>query len=58
MSDTLTALQNALKPKTGMQRIPFPLDTYEHTSAPLISKRLLNYYAEKEPDDARAGRPR
>ena len=53
MSDTLAALEQALKPKTGMQRLPFPLDTYEHPSIPLISKRLLNYYAEQQPGDAR-----
>ena len=52
MSDTLTALTQALKPKTGMQRIPLPLDIYEHPSIPLSSKRLLNYYAEQEPSDA------
>ena len=35
MSDcaTLQALQQALKPKTGMQRIPFPLESYEHPVA-------------------------
>ena len=27
-----TALQQALTPKTGMQRIPFPLQSYEHPS--------------------------
>jgi hypothetical protein len=54
MSATVTqALQAALTPKTGMQRIPFPLESYQHTSPPLSSKRLLNLYAEQEPADAR-----
>ena len=37
----------------GMQRIPFPLESYEHPSLPLSAKRLLNLFAEKQPDDAR-----
>jgi hypothetical protein len=53
MSDTLTALQTALQPKTGMKRIPFPLESYEHPSLPLIAKRLINLMAEKQPADAR-----
>ena len=53
MSDTLAALQKALSPKTGMQRIPFPLESYVHPSLPLSAKRLLNYYSEAEPPDAR-----
>ena len=53
MSDTLTALQKALSPKTGMQRIPFPLESYVHPSLPLSAKRLLNYYSEAAPPDAR-----
>ena len=53
MSDTLTALQTALSPKTGMQRIPFPLESYEHPSLPLVAKRLVNLMAEKQPADAR-----
>ena len=53
MSDTLAQLQQALKPKTGMQRLPFPLDSYDHPSIPLQSKRLLNYFSEKEPGDSR-----
>lgn len=54
MSDTLATLQKALSPKTGMQRIPFPLESYQHPSPPLSSKRLLNLLAEQEPADARA----
>ena len=53
MSDTLTALQNALTPKTGMRRIPLPTESYQHQSLPLSAKRLLNMYAEQEPADAR-----
>ena len=53
MSDTLATLQQALKPKTGMQRIPFPLESYEHPSLPLVAKRLINLMAEKAPADAR-----
>jgi hypothetical protein len=54
MSDsaTLQALQQALKPRTGMQRIPFPLESYEHPSLPLVSKRLINLMAEQQPADA------
>jgi hypothetical protein len=36
-----------------MQRIPFPLESYQHPSLPLVAKRLLNLMAEKAPDDAR-----
>ena len=53
MSETLDTLQKALAPKTGMQRIPFPLESYEHPSLPLVSKRLINVMAEKQPADAR-----
>ena len=53
MSDTLATLRNALGPKTGMQRIPFPLESYEHPSLPLIAKRLINLMAEQQPADAR-----
>jgi hypothetical protein len=53
MSDTAAALQKALAPKTGMRRIPFPLESYEHPSLPLSAKRLINLMAEKQPDDAR-----
>jgi hypothetical protein len=38
---------------TGMQRIPFPLESYQHPSLPLSAKRVLNLMAEKAPDDAR-----
>lgn len=40
-------------PTTGMKQIPFPLESYEHPSLPLVAKRLLNLMAEKAPDDAR-----
>lgn len=53
MSDALTQLRSALVPKPGMKRIPFPLESYEHPSLPLVSKRLINLMAEKTPDDAR-----
>jgi hypothetical protein len=53
VSDTLATLQAALKPKTGMRRIPFPLESYEHPSLPLSAKRLINLMAEKQPADAR-----
>ena len=36
-----------------MQRIPFPLESYDHQSKPLSSKFLLNLMAEQEPADAR-----
>ena len=37
MSDTVTkALQTALTPKTGMQRIPLSLETYQHQSPALV----------------------
>jgi hypothetical protein len=53
MSDALASLRTALAPKTGMRRIPFPLESYQHPSMPLQSKRLLNLFAEQEPDDSR-----
>jgi hypothetical protein len=53
MSDTLSTLRTALAPKTGMQRIPFPLESYEHPSLPLSAKRLINLMAEQQPADAR-----
>jgi hypothetical protein len=37
----------------GMQRIPFPTESYTHASKPLNQKRLVNYYAEAEPQDSR-----
>ena len=45
--------QQALAPKAGMQRIPFPVETYQHISSPLADKLLLNFYAEQAPFDAR-----
>ena len=36
-----------------MQRIPLPLESYQHASPPLQHKRLLNLYAEQEPADSR-----
>jgi hypothetical protein len=53
MSDTLDTLKAALQPKTGMRRIPFPFESYEHPSLPLTAKRLVNVMAEKLPADAR-----
>jgi hypothetical protein len=53
MSDTVTALQKALAPKTGMQRIPFTTESYRHDSLPLSSKLLMNLMAEAAPADAR-----
>jgi hypothetical protein len=53
MSDALASLRQAIAPKTGMHRIPFPLESYEHPSLPLSSKRLVNLMAEKAPDDSR-----
>jgi len=37
----------------GMQRLPFPLDSYTHESLPLSAKRLINVCSEQAPDDAR-----
>src|SRR5215472_9145021 len=51
MSDMAQAL--APRPKGGMRRIPFSLESYQHVSSPLSSKLLLNFYAEQEPKDAR-----
>lgn len=36
-----------------MKRILIPLESYEYPSRPLSSKRLLNFYSEVEPSDAR-----
>lgn len=36
-----------------MQRIPFALESYQLPSLPLSAKRLMNYYAEAQPNDAR-----
>ena len=40
-------------PAGGMKRLPFPLESYQHPSLPLVAKRLINLMAEKAPDDAR-----
>jgi len=48
-----TQQQQALAPKAGMQRIPFPVESYQHVSSPLADKLLLNFYAEQAPFDAR-----
>jgi hypothetical protein len=40
-------------PPAGMQRIPIPLESYEHPSLPLSAKKLVNLMAEQEPQDAR-----
>jgi len=53
VSDSLATLRQALAPKAGMRRIPFPLESYEHPSLPLSAKRLLNVMAEEAPADAR-----
>src|SRR5215471_16834733 len=53
MSDMAQALAQAPRPKGGMQRIPFSLESYQHVSSPLSSKLLLNFYAEQEPKDSR-----
>jgi len=41
----------------GMQRIPFPTESYPHPSDPLSSKRLLNLYVESAPADSRTATP-
>lgn len=53
-STDLAALTTALAPKTGMQRIPLPTASYQHDSPPLMFARLLNLYAEDQPDNARS----
>ena len=53
MSDSLASLRAALNPKGGLQRIPLTLESYQHPSAPLSSKTLLNLHAEQQPADAR-----
>lgn len=50
----MSGAQQAPPPPRGMQRIPFPLESYEHYSPPLSAKRLLNYFAEKQPADSRS----
>jgi hypothetical protein len=42
------------QPQSGMRRIPFPTESYEHPSRPLSAKRLLNCFAEQAPADARS----
>jgi hypothetical protein len=51
MSDALAAQQQVGQP--AMKRIPLPLDSYQHFSQALSTKRLLNLMAEQEPGDAR-----
>lgn len=54
MSGNLAAeLQSLSKPRTGMQRIPFPLESYQAASVTLSDKRLVNCFAEQQPNDAR-----
>ena len=53
MSDSLASLRAALTPKTGLRPIPLTLESYQHPSAPLSSKTLLNLHAEQQPADAR-----
>lgn len=53
-TDTLATLRAAISPKTGMQRIPFPTESYQHPSKPLSAKRLLNLFAAKAPPDSRS----
>lgn len=53
MSDALSTLRALVAPKKGLQRIPFPLESYQHASPPLSAKRLLNLHAEQAPADAR-----
>jgi hypothetical protein len=53
MSDALASLRQALGPKGGMRRLPFPTETYEHPSLPVSAKRLLNLMVEQQPADAR-----
>lgn len=54
MSDALATLRSAIAPKGGMQRIPFPLESYQHPSVPLSAKHLVNLYAEPVPKDSRS----
>lgn len=54
MSDTFTEfLKRGIGPRPGMQRIPFPTESYIHPSKPLSSKHLVNLFIEQEPTDAR-----
>ena len=54
MSGTAQTQQAA---PAGMQRIPFPTESYPHPSDPLSSKRLLNLYVESAPADSRTTTP-
>jgi len=54
MSQSLQQLAQLQQPQGGMQRIPFPVESYEHPSKPLSAKRLLNCFAEAAPNDARS----
>lgn len=40
----------------GMRRIAWPTESYVHLSPPVSQKRVVNYYAEAEPDDARTAK--
>ena len=51
---TAQALQQALTPATGMQRIPLTTEHYPHPSLPLSLKQLVNLFVEKAPTDARS----
>lgn len=55
MSDALTTsgLAQLLVGKTGMRRIPFPVESYVHPSTALVSTHLVNLFAEQEPSAAR-----
>lgn len=53
MSDTAAASQEAPARSAPMQRIPFPLESYQHPSKPLSAKYLLNLMVEQAPADAR-----
>jgi hypothetical protein len=49
-----TAQQQA---PAGMQRLPFPTESYPHPSLPLSAKRLLNLFVESAPPDSRTTTP-
>jgi len=46
--------QQVAQPAQGMRRIPIPLESYEKPEKIISAKRLLNFYAEQEPADARS----
>ena len=48
-----TQQPQAAAPPRRMQRIPIPLESYEHPSRQLSAKRLVNLMPEPEPSDAR-----